>query len=271
MALLLVLWTTVLLAVVAGAVLRNFQSMTRDTIATLTSAQAKMRADAAVHNVLYLFVSADEELRPERWGALSSIVVDDQEVQVRVWDERGKIDLNAGNMAILATLMTNLGIKADEANDLVNRITDYRDADSAPLPGGAENDDYLALGLFHGAKDAPFEAIEELLQIPGVTVEIFDRLKDFVTVHSRSAHINLLTASAELLKFAELDAGDRASTRRLPLQGALTILAIASSAPGAPGGNDSRFARRALVRLHGVSGRYQILGWQQDQIPLTED
>src|SRR5882672_7761736 len=52
------------------------------------------------------------------------------------------------------------------------------------LQNGAEDADYAAAGLAYGAKDAPFAMTEELLQVPGMTRELFDRVAPDITVYS---------------------------------------------------------------------------------------
>lgn len=56
---------------------------------------------------------------------------------------------------------------------IASSILDWIDSDSERRPGGAESADYLAMGLPYEARNAPMKSIEELLQIQGVTPELF--------------------------------------------------------------------------------------------------
>ena len=57
---------------------------------------------------------------------------------------------------------------------LVDAIVDFRDEDDLHCLQGAEDRDYADAGLPRGAKDAAFEAVEELQQVLGMTREIYD-------------------------------------------------------------------------------------------------
>ncbi len=104
--------------------------------------------------------------------------------QVRITDESGRIPINTVTPEQLRRIVTNvvLGPKAGvqgvssgasaEVDELVDAIVDWRDPDSLKSPKGAESDFYLAN---HGypAKNAYFDDIQELLQVRGVTAEMF--------------------------------------------------------------------------------------------------
>lgn len=104
--------------------------------------------------------------------------------EVRITDESGRIPINTVTPEQLRRIVTNivLGPKAavqgvsqkssDEVDEIVDAIIDWRDVDSLKSPKGAESDFYLAN---HGypAKNAYFDDINELLQVRGVTAEMF--------------------------------------------------------------------------------------------------
>jgi general secretion pathway protein K len=58
---------------------------------------------------------------------------------------------------------------------LVDAILDWRDEDDLHLVNGAEDPDYKAAGLPYGAKDGPFDSLEELQQS-----DIAPRLNGFI-------------------------------------------------------------------------------------------
>ena len=85
-------------------------------------------------------------------------------------------------------------------------LQDWRDADEEHRLNGAESEDtYLRLPVPYRSRNGPLEDIRELLQIHGVTPEIYyghdqnPPLRDFVTVHG-SPQININTAPAIVLK-----------------------------------------------------------------------
>ncbi|MCA9063253.1 MAG: general secretion pathway protein GspK [Planctomycetaceae bacterium] len=57
--------------------------------------------------------------------------------------------------------------------DIANAILDWIDSDDVRRTGGAETDDYKLLAVPYEARNAPLESIDELLQIQGVTPQLF--------------------------------------------------------------------------------------------------
>jgi general secretion pathway protein K len=92
---------------------------------------------------------------------------------VEIESEAGKFNINYPRREQLQTLTAALGINQIEASVMIDSILDWRDPDSLHLLNGAENDYYLKLKPPYRARNGPFESIEELLLVRGVTPEIF--------------------------------------------------------------------------------------------------
>lgn len=126
---------------------------------------------------------------------------------VRVVDEGGKINLNRVDEAALRQAFVNLGFEVKSSENLTDAILDWRDTDSLVRLHGAESDDYLAQRVPYPAKDGPFDTLDELLLIRGVTPALFygqggAGLRDLFSVYSAGASNtpNLLTASALVIR-----------------------------------------------------------------------
>ena len=135
--------------------------------------------------------------------------------RVRLIDEGGKINLNRIDENALRRIFTNLGIEEPLRSILVDSIMDWRDPDDLHRINGAENDYYLSLSPPYTAKNGPFDTVEELLWVRGVTSALFfgyaetgvrqgDNprpigLREIFTVDSPVDRINLRTASAEVI------------------------------------------------------------------------
>ncbi|MDD5584194.1 MAG: type II secretion system protein GspK [Candidatus Omnitrophica bacterium] len=121
--------------------------------------------------------------------------------QAGIFDEERKININTASISTLERLF-KIVLEYDdmEAQDLAASIIDWRDADSlltVPL-GSAEDSYYRNFPYAYEAKDAPFEAIEELLLVKGVTKEIFEKIKKYITIYG-DGRININTAPAHVL------------------------------------------------------------------------
>ena len=88
--------------------------------------------------------------------------------------ESAKVDLNYASdeqlTALLTPLLTDLDI--DNAPELIAGILDWRDEDDETREGGAENTYYNTLDPPYNAKNGPFDSVEELLLVRGITAAI---------------------------------------------------------------------------------------------------
>jgi general secretion pathway protein K len=136
---------------------------------------------------------------------------DPVEGEEAVWwglvDEERKLNLNTWDTAAITRLLISVGgVEAEDAEPLAYAIVDWRDQDSVYQhpEHGAEDDDYEDLKPPYESKDAPFEVLEELLLVKGMTRGIFDKIEPFVTVYG-DGHVNFNTAPVEVLMAMGLD------------------------------------------------------------------
>ena len=118
---------------------------------------------------------------------------------MRIYDEDAKVDLNAAPPELLAGVLGLVGLDDEQAATLAARIVDYRDEDDEAEQDGAEDPDYEAAGLRHGAIDRPLMTEAELFGVLGMTEAVYRRLRPLVTVHSGAEGIDPSRASRELL------------------------------------------------------------------------
>jgi general secretion pathway protein K len=200
-ALVLVLWLTALLTVIAGGfayAMRNEAQAARNTI---SQAQARALADGAVARTVF------ELMRPRTipgvWAADGLVHVWDEDgmhVAAAAVDESGKIDVNAVTDALLLSLLETAGqLDVDTAGRLVDAIGDWKDADDLRRPNGAESAEYQAAGLSYKPANAAFETVADLQRVLGMTPALFARLAGNLTVYSGAPGINPQFASRAVL------------------------------------------------------------------------
>jgi len=114
-------------------------------------------------------------------------------------DEERKININKVPRFVLENLLEKAGVGKMEAMDISACILDWRDKDSQPYEGGAEDDYYQGLEFPYPCKDADFEVVYELLLVRGMEKDIFEKIKDRITVYGNGA-ININTADAQTLE-----------------------------------------------------------------------
>jgi general secretion pathway protein K len=121
--------------------------------------------------------------------------------EVRFIDEAGKINLNRATDDTLRRILTHLGVEERQRNILVDSIMDWRDEDDLHRLNGAESDYYLKLATPYTARNGPFDSVEDLLWVRGMTAELFYGreggvgLREIFTVDSPSG-VNLRTTTA---------------------------------------------------------------------------
>lgn len=199
-ALVIVLWTMLLLTVIAGNFVFAMRTETSVVRNAVSAAQAEAMANGAVHRALYeTFKPAADASAWKADGMERQWEKNGAKIKVVMMDESGKIDINTGSDILLKGLLLSVGADAAKAAQLLDAILDWRDEDSLPRPNGAENEAYRAAGLKYEPANAPFEAVEQLQQVMGMTPDVYLRISHLITVHSKQPGINTLVAPRGVL------------------------------------------------------------------------
>jgi general secretion pathway protein K len=184
-ALVTVLWVLTLLALIAASFATNTRTEVNLVRNMVESAKAEALAEAGLYQAI-VGLMAEGDVEPWRVDeTVYAWLFETGEIRVAIRDEGGKIDLNTGRDQILRALFLGIGLEQEESDALADAILDFRDADALRRLNGAEDSDYEDAGLDHDAKDAPFEMVEELQQVYGMTGEIYEQVASSLTVHSR--------------------------------------------------------------------------------------
>ncbi len=291
LALVMVLWVLVLLSVIAASFTATTRTETRLVANLVDGARAEALAEAGVYRAILALLEPDETQHWRADGTVYTFRFEGGEVLVSIQDEGGKIDLNQAQPELLRGLFISIGLDEHEADALIDAVGDFRDPDQLRRLNGAEDQDYEAAGLAHGAKDAAFEAVDEFRQVLGVDQALYERLAPLFTVYSGKTRINPYTAprgvlsALPLLSPSDIEAllsartqGAAEGERDIGLPNVLsaeeyfyprnspfsTIRAEARTAAGAT------FVREAVIRMQGSIGRpradrlpFAIIAWRQ--------
>ena len=198
-ALVLVLWVLLLLTIITGsfALMARMDRLEANTL--LSGTQARLSAEAAIHLAVLALRDPDDESRMLADGRNYQQEIDGVLVEVSAIDERGKLDINATDELTLANLFTGSGLELNDAEMLAAAVMDWRDEDELERVNGAEEDAYLAAGLEVGPANRPFMMTEELLQVIGMSYELYRKLEPGISVFSRVAEPNPAFAPVEAL------------------------------------------------------------------------
>ncbi|HQT80402.1 MAG TPA: type II secretion system protein GspK [Rhodopila sp.] len=220
-ALVVVLWTVAILALLVTSVTVGAGRESRLTTTLRDQAIGRAAADGVVSSVIMEYLRAGAALPGmRRFGGLP--------VSVALEDLSGRINPNVVPAPMLMALLVQLGVAPQAAENLAAAIVDWRSPGLRPSPHGAKAAEYRAAGRAYGPLGRPFESLDELGDVLGMNPVLLAALKP---------HLTLWTSSDPDPAYAD----------------ALVLVALrASGAPpfGARGTEARVMAIRAAAHLH---------------------
>jgi general secretion pathway protein K len=286
-ALIAVLWGVALLAVIAGSFADAARTETVIARNLVERARATALAEAGIYRAVLGLLDPVAERRWRGDGQTYRFVLGGGEVRVSIQDEGGKIDLNAAPDALLVGLFRAAG-RTEESAALADAVADWRDEDDLRRVNGAEENEYRTADLGHGPKNQAFEAIEELQQVLGVSLPLYEQVAPAVTVYSRRRSVNTATAPAQVLR--SLPGMNEAKVRALLQEREQSLTAATEGRSSARAGASPRsrigvytihaeartaggatFGREAVARITGESDQpFLFLAWRHGDSTLFE-
>ena len=162
-------------------------------------AQAIAIAEAGITFAQLNLLKVDKEQRWRASGHIYPVRFNDADIRIKIQSESGKIDINKANEKLLTGLMAQTEADSILQQSLVNAILDWRDKDDLIRIDGAEKASYEAADLSYHPRNKPFQTIEELRLVLGITAEIFEQLKTMITVYSKQTTVDLKTAEKKVI------------------------------------------------------------------------
>jgi general secretion pathway protein K len=266
-ALISVLWALTVLALLAAAT----QALTSTSYRSERHALVDARADADLDAAVVRAVLGISDTRPEQRlrvdGTPRVIDYDGLRITVAAQDELGRIDLNASSSSLLRQLLLGFGVSPDGASKLSDRIVDWRMPPGPSSLNGGTDGDYKSAGLDYVPRHGPFQTVDELRLVLGMTPKLFDAIRPALTVYSKRPSFDPSFAPrAALIAIYPADPGkidqilnSRASAP--PMSAASAGHAYTVSAALTIG--QRTFRRMAVVELSDDDRRpYFVLAWQ---------
>jgi general secretion pathway protein K len=198
-ALVMVLWILLLVTISTSAYTLMARMDQLEAHTVLSGTRARLAAEAGMNLALVSLRDPDETTRLMPDGRPYEIVYQGITVEVRVTDERGKLDINSADEQTLLQLLTANGMESQEAKLLAAAVMDWKDADEIERADGAELDSYAAAGLAVGPGNRPFMMTDELLQVLGMPWELYQKMEPGLTVYSQSGQPDPAYAPVESL------------------------------------------------------------------------
>jgi len=198
-ALILVLWVVSLMTIMAGSFALSTRRESALIVHARTRAQATALAEGGIHFAMLMLSMPDAQKRWIADGRTYRVQLGETVVELQLYDEAGKIDLNSAQELSLRTLLGIVTGDMEASSRLTDLILDWRDPDELKHLNGAESSDYEAAGVTQRPKNRVFYVYEELAEVLGMTPELYRRLEPFLTLYSPQDGINPAKASREVL------------------------------------------------------------------------
>jgi len=254
-ALLIVLWTLVLLALIVTELGTSGRLESKIARNLMANAEAEAAADGAVHQAIFhLADGSDQGWQPG--GMLRHLAIGPVPVEVRIEDEAGKVNPNLADPALLQALLLVLGADRTLAQTVAQGIVDWRGG-TPPEQQASVAQRYQAAGLSYQPSFSPFESVDDVGLVLGMPRALAAQVLPHLSVHqigiADPARADPVVARA----LAQLPGGTSLAQPAVPMAyHSVTIVATAQPAGG------GRFIRRALVRIGpGLPNGYALLVW----------
>jgi general secretion pathway protein K len=257
-ALLIVLWSAALLALLATQLTSAGRSELQVAANIRTSAKLEAQADGLVYATIFRLMN-DSPVQRGVDGRDHGVAVSGGRGLVRVTSLAGKINPNTASEELLTALLQQLGVPAQRAVSLAAAIADWRTPGQVPRPGGAKAAQYSQAGLPYTPPGAPFQTVGEIQLVLGMTPELFSRLAPHLTVFYPGDPV---WAAADPVVAAILKAAGPV-TINTPAEGLDNDGVYVEIAAQVTGDAGTAFTRRAIAWVgHGsLRGRYRVLSW----------
>jgi general secretion pathway protein K len=258
-ALIIVLWTLVLIAFIVAQVTSSGRTEIRIAGNLVADAVAEAADDGAIFAALFNLADPNPAQRWPLDGTVHELTIGNSRVIVRLEDEAGRINPNSASPALLEALLRVTGSDPETARRLVEAIGEWVGSAPAARPQNAVLADYSAAGLDYGPPSAPIETLDELGRVIGMTPAVLAAIRPHLTLFGPPEPN---PASADPVVAAALaEVSPPSQTPNPPNQPSFDLLTVRIEA-SAVGPGTARVSKTAIARVGAMlPGGYSVLAW----------
>jgi general secretion pathway protein K len=156
-------------------------------------------ADAAVNRAVLALLDPRTDSRRLMNAVDQKFDLGGASIHIRIQDELGKIDLDQTDGSTLVKLFQSVGVDPMMAEALVDKVLDWRDDSPFKRVDGAKADEYRAAGYDYLPRNGPFQSVDELTLVMGMTRDLYLRVEPALTVYSGRQFVEPQFATPEVL------------------------------------------------------------------------
>ena len=258
-ALIIVLWTLVLIAFIVAHVTANGRTEIRIAGNMVSEATAEAADDGAIVVAIFNLLDPNPDQRWPLDGSPQEVRIGSSRVILRLQDESGRINPNSAPPELLEALLRVTGGDPGSARELAAAISEWVGSTGTGAPQQGQPAAYRAAGLDYGPPDEPLETIDELGRVLGMTPAVLAAIRPHLTLLG-PAQPNPLTADPIVTAaLAEIRVASQVPAPANQTPENPVIVRITASALGP---SNARVQRSAIIRVGaGLPGGYTVLAW----------
>jgi general secretion pathway protein K len=258
-ALIIVLWTLVLIGFIVAHVSASGRTEIRIAGNLVANSVAQAAADGAIFEAIFNLSDPQPEQRWPIDGTARQVVIGNSRVIVRLDDEASWINPSTASPALLDALLQVTGSDPESAHRIATAIGEWVGSAAAARPQETLVAEYRAAGLDYGPPGGPIETLSELGRVLGMTPAVLAAIRPHLTLFGPAepspATTDPVVAAALALS---TPAGQPVAQANQPTPDALTVRVTAlASGPG-----NASVTRTAVVRTGTTLPQgYTVLAW----------
>lgn len=217
-------------AAIALAVIRATQIDIVKGGGEISSARARLAAEAGMATALHGLINRDPATLALLDGRTQGLDFGGVRLKIALIDERGKVALNAIEAPAIDRMLSEAGMDLAQTEVARDSLLDWIDEDDEARPGGAEAPYYAKRGI--APRNSGLLTIDELGAIRGFSPQVIARLRPFVTVQPGAVPFSPRYASPQALNaYGNSGGAVTEIERQREATGQRTAIAFADQAP----------------------------------------
>jgi general secretion pathway protein K len=264
-ALLIVLWTLVLIAFIVARLTASGRTEIRIAGNLVADAVTEAAGDGAIFTAIFNQLDPSPEQRWPLNGQAHELMIGSSRVLVQLEDEAGRVNPSTASPDLLEALLRTTGSDPESAHRLAAAIGQWvgsaavTPSTPATRPQNTVPADYRAAGLDYGPPGEPLETLDELGRVLGVTPAVLAAIRPHLTLFGppqpNPASADPVVAAA----LASIGQAPQAAVAANQPPPDLILVRITATAFGP---SNARVKKSAIVRIGAMlPGGYAILAW----------
>ncbi|MGA8755766.1 MAG: hypothetical protein WB611_05455 [Stellaceae bacterium] len=258
-ALLIVLWTLVLIAFLVLHLTASGRTEIRIANNLQSNAIAAAAADGAISAAIFALSAPQPDQRWTVNGPSHRLTIGNCQVVVQLDNEAARINPSLAPPALMESLLRAVGSPPDNARSTAEAIGDWVGSAQTPKTADVLKAEYQAAGLDYAPPGGPLESMDELSRVLGMTPTLFAALRPHLTLFGPAQPD---PTGGDPVVAAAIAQTPQLGQPTAPSGAALPDTLIVRIIADAKGLGNARVTRVAVVRVSpSLPQGYAVLAW----------